>query len=138
MKARNGDRGEHRGAHPGMGSRLGFLLVLNALPIGAVLAVLVLRQRGLVTVKPLSDASAGYAVLIALSLVSIVALAWLAYPRLRNVREAAKARARGFWLPFWGAIWLLVALDTAILGTLVLALFAVELLLLARFALSVR
>lgn len=121
----------------GIGSRIGLLLVLNALPIGAAITVLVLRARGAVTVKPLPAGSAGHAVLIALLLVSIVALSWVVYPRLRNLREAAKRRATGILLPFWGAIWLLVAIDLAILGTLVLALFAAELFLLARFALSI-
>jgi hypothetical protein len=128
----------NRPGHEGIGDRLGLLVLLNALPLGAVAAFLVLRHRGLATMRPLPEGSAGNIVLIALTLATIMALGWAAYPRLRNLREAARRRIRGFWAPFWGAVWLLVAIDLAILGTLVLALFAVELVLLARFALSVR
>ncbi|MEZ0229962.1 MAG: hypothetical protein ACAI25_15165 [Planctomycetota bacterium] len=128
----------NRPGHEGIGSRVGLLALLNALPLGAVAAFLVLRQRGQATMKPLPEGGAGNIVLIALTLATIVALGWAAYPRLRNLREAARRRIRGLWAPFWGAIWLLVAVDLAILGTLVLALFAVEILLLARFALSTR
>ena len=120
-----------------MKGRIGLLLLLNALPIGAVVTVLVLRQRGAVTVKSLPEGSGGHVVLIALTLVSIVALGWGVYPLLRNLREAARRRATGFLGFFWGAVWLLVALDLVILGTLVLVLFAAELFLLARFALSI-
>jgi hypothetical protein len=121
----------------GLGGRIGLLLLVNALPIGTAVAVLVLRQRGEVTVKPLPAGSAGNVVLIGLLLVSIVALGWFVYPLLRNLRDAARRRTRGLFFPFWGALWLIAALDLLILGTLVLALFAAELVLLARFALSI-
>jgi len=117
---------------------LGLLLLLNALPIGAVVAILVLRQRGAVTIKPLPEGGAGHIVLIGLLLVSIVALGWGAYPALRNLREAARRRAQGALVVFWGPLWFLLALDAFALGVLIIALFVVELVLLARFALSVR
>ena len=121
----------------GSGS-LGLLLLANALPIGAVVAALVLRAQGKLDWKPLPRESLAPLVLLGATLLFIVLLGWGVFPPLRDLRQGALARARGPFAFAWRFFAFLLLLDLLGLALLVLGLFLAELFLLARFALAVR
>jgi hypothetical protein len=119
---------ERRGA-------LGPLLLANALPIAAVVLFLILRAQGKASLQALPEASFLPLGLVGVAIFAIVALGWVVFPRLRELRRAARSRATGFFGFFWGGISFFLLVDMAALATLVLGLFATEIVLLVRFAL---
>jgi hypothetical protein len=112
------------------------LVGLNALPLGGAAYVLLLRQRGEVEVKALPDESRGLLVLMGVALVAIVMLGWVAFPALRDLRTAARRRARGPLSFLWSGLAGLLLLDLGVLAIAVLLTFGLELVLIVRFALS--
>lgn len=114
------------------------LLVLNAVPIGTAAYVFFLRQQGKVTLRELPPGSTGTLAGMGAVIFALVLLGWLVFPALRELRAAARSRARGTFGCFFSLLSVFLLLDLALVALLVLSLFAAELYLLARFASSVR
>jgi hypothetical protein len=114
------------------------LLGLNIVPVGFGVTVFVLRQQGKITLRELPQESVGTLVLMAAVLLGIVALGWVVFPSLLDLRKAARKRSEGTFGFFFRAIAAFLLLDLVVLFTLVCLLAGAELVLLARFALSLQ
>ncbi len=114
------------------------LLGLNVVPVGFGVVVFVLKEQGKITLKALPQESVGTLVLMGVVLLGIVALGWVVFPSLLDLRQAARKRSQGTFGFFFKALAAFLLLDLLVLFALVCLLAGAELVLLARFALSLQ
>ena len=114
------------------------LLGLNVVPVGFGVVVFVLKEQGKITLKALPQESVGTLVLMGAVLLGIVALGWVVFPSLLDLRQAARKRSQGTFGFFFKALAAFLLLDLLVLFALVCLLAGAELVLLARFGLSLQ